>query len=100
MGSQQQRQTIEQKNKINLLILGHESLPVETWFGILSFLRMEDFSTYQCVLKVFITLFIKTKSTKNDLFIQNESLVASIYMKHLHLIPTLFLKIFIYIWFL
>ena len=49
MGSQQQRQTIELKNKINLLILGHESLPVEIWFGILSFLRMEDFSTYQCV---------------------------------------------------
>ena len=49
MGSQQQRQTIELKNKINLLILGHESLPVEIWFGILLFLRMEDFSTYQCV---------------------------------------------------
>ena len=97
MGSQQQRQTIELKNKINLLILGHESLPVEIWFGILSFLRMEDFS--MC-LKVFITLFIKTKITKNDLIIQNESLVVSIYMKHLHLIPTLFLKIFIYIWFL
>ena len=49
MGWQQQCRTIEQKNKINVLILGHDALSVEIWFGILSFLRLEElFNLWMC----------------------------------------------------